>query len=321
MREKLLILISAMILLYIFVSAKVRGEEITPDTVVLCYFGSGEGQIGIEKSDMQHGPEYFGIDENGNVYVGDSYNNRIVKFNSEGKVVRYFRREGPISGIIAFRGRVYFGFGDRIVIYDTLGNLVEELKGVWHPRVDRYGYLHVYFKKGEIVFDENFDTVAVAYTPFPSMDMWWSGNRVYYLSPHENNRLVIMEIELGKGGNALERIKNERVVKCDPYLEKLSGAFIEGEDMYGNIYISATVWEGFRVEGGIRRPKGYWKFIKLSPDGEYLGEIRVRFKDRVLRGDLGHARRVSPRGDIYLANMDEEKHWIVRYPTEMFKKP
>jgi len=309
-----------LVMFFVFNFTNVRGEEIKPNTVVLCYFGSGEGQIKVERSDMLYGPEYYAIDENGNVYVDDALNKRVIKFNSKGEVVRYFYPPDEAWAVSVYKDKVYFWSGNTW-IYDTSGNLIKELKGVWNPRVDRYGYLHLYFKKGEIVFDENFDTVAIAYTPFPSIHMWWSGNRVYYLSPHENNRLVIREIELGKGGNALERIKNERVVKCDPYVEKLSGAFIEGEDMYGNIYISSTVWEGFRYEGGIRRPKGYWKFIKLSPEGEYLGEIRARFKDRVLRGDLGHARRVSPRGDIYLANMDEEKYWIVRYPTEMFKKP
>ncbi len=282
--------------------------NVTPDTAVLCYFGSGDGQVGIEIGNMQYGPGDFGIDENGNVYVGDQTNGRIIGFDTNGKVLKYYKCTGSVSGIVAFKERVYFGFGDQIVIYDTSGKLIEELKGVWNPRVDRYGYLHVYFKKGEIVFNENFDTVAVAHIPFPSTDMWWSGNRVYYIPG--DNLLVIREIELGKEGNALERVKSERVVKCDPYEEDISGTFIEGEDMEGNIYIQV-------LSGNI----GGRKFIKLSPEGEFLGQLVVSYGDWEVWGDLGHAVRVSPRGDLYLANMDEEKYWIVRYPTEMFRKP
>lgn len=68
MRGSFLFVVIA-IVFHIFALAGLNGEDIKPDTVVLCYFGSGDGQIGVYHNDMQYGPEYFGIDENGNVYV------------------------------------------------------------------------------------------------------------------------------------------------------------------------------------------------------------------------------------------------------------
>ena len=311
MRGSFLFVVIAMVF-HIFALAGLNGEDIRPDTVVLCYFGSGDGQIGVYHNDMQYGPEYFGIDENGNVYVDDQTNGRIIGFDTNGKVLRYYKCTGSISGIVAFKGRVYFGFGDQIVIYDTSGKLIKEIKNAWAPRLDHLNHLHAicgYPKVGEIweiIFDENFDMIAVLRS---SSYSYRSADRYYIFTGA--NELAIREFVIeGRGKNARERVLSERVVKCDPYEEDISGTFIEGEDMEGNIYIQV-------LSGNI----GGRKFIKLSPEGEFLGQLVVGYGDWEIWGDLGHAVRVSPRGDLYLANMDEEKYWIVRYPTEMFRKP
>jgi len=283
--------------------------NVTPDTAVLCYFGSGDGQVGIEIGNMQYGPFDFAIDEQKNVYISDYYNNRVIKFNTEGQAERYYYP--PEARWIAVReGRIYIGDGS-IWVYDTSGDFLKELKGAGYPRVDRYGNLYAYFSDGLIIFNEDFDTVAVAYRPFPSSSAnpLWSGDKYIFLS--SDKELTIWRLDLSAKGKVLERIKSEIVIRCNPYSTGFSAGWIEGEDEEGNIYV-----QGYEknIVGGV-------VFIKLSPEGEFLGQLVVSYRDWEIWGDLGHAVRVSPRGDLYLANMDKEKYWIMRYPTEMFRKP
>jgi outer membrane protein assembly factor BamB len=258
------------VVIFLFQVLYLFGEnaKIKPDTVVLCYFGSGDGQVGIEISDMQYGPFDFAIDERGNVYVSDYYNNRVIKFDSEGNVLRYFYPP-EARWISVYKDRLYIGDGN-IWVYDTSGNLIKELKGVGYPRVDKNGNLCAYFVNGMVIFDKSLDTIARAYKPFPPSlaQPLWSGDKIIYFSSSGYDKLVIARIQLKGEGNVFDRIKSQKIIRWYPYAEKIPAGWIEGEDMYGNIYIQGH--EKYRDDVVI--------FVKLSPEGEFLGQLEVDIK-------------------------------------------
>jgi tetratricopeptide (TPR) repeat protein len=99
--------------------------------------GNGEGQF--------HGPEGLCFDINGHIYVVDSGNSRVQKFDENGKFILQFGKKGEYEGelskptdIAAYGNRVYVTDtgNKRIACFDDSGNFVENIaiEGMDSPR-------------------------------------------------------------------------------------------------------------------------------------------------------------------------------------------
>lgn len=67
-------------------------------------------------------PGGVAVDQEGNIYVADSGNQRVVKFNPEGKFVKSFGRKGQGPGEFISPGQLAI-FGNEIYVYDWRRNI------------------------------------------------------------------------------------------------------------------------------------------------------------------------------------------------------
>ena len=75
-------------------------------------------------------PFAVAVDRRGNVWVSDRYNNRMVQFSSEGKLLSQFPVTLPTGVDLDSAGRLYIALGSRgIGVYDTNGTLLSTLTG------------------------------------------------------------------------------------------------------------------------------------------------------------------------------------------------
>lgn len=99
--------------------------------------GSGEG--------LFHGPQGVCFDPKGNIYVVDSGNHRVQKFDGEGAFILSFGRQGSYEGELnkpsdcaAGKERVYVADtgNNRLAVFDDSGNFLENLsvEGMERPR-------------------------------------------------------------------------------------------------------------------------------------------------------------------------------------------
>ncbi len=307
-----------MFLIGLFVLSQVA----RPETVLVCRFGKDKGQIGVTFADMAYGPA-FGVDQYRNIYIIDSENNRIEAFKNNG--VFWYVISVPemnYSGVsgncpVAFKDdTVYYGFGNFISVRTSSGKDIRRIKGQFLLNMDFRGYLHTlplphYPVKSEgeieksppkmVVSPDLSDTIAIikrGNTP-----RYYSYDRI--IETKGEIRFYKMRLRKTKFPIVPEKVLlNEYIAKGDTFLFRM-----EGEDKEGNFYINFC-----KGKGGLC----YERFLKkFNHNGKYLGEIKYGIK---VFGDLGNEIYLSPTGDFYVANMDNEKYWIVKYPKEMFKK-
>ncbi len=96
MKKKILLLLVVLLIVGIFafdffnnLSIVAAGKALPEDYVVLKW-GNGDNEVGIEgpyEDFWYDGPATFDVDKEGNVYVVDQINNRIIKVDKSGKVI------------------------------------------------------------------------------------------------------------------------------------------------------------------------------------------------------------------------------------------
>lgn len=96
LRQKKTAVLAILVVLVLFsVYAFDLKEEtrIERKTLLRGEWGKGEGQFGLGQGQdgKKYGPQSFGLDQNGNIYILDTYNNRVALYDFQGRPVFTFQ--------------------------------------------------------------------------------------------------------------------------------------------------------------------------------------------------------------------------------------
>jgi len=109
-------------------------NDITCQVVVQTEWGNGPSELGYRASGVSSkGPDVpsrFQLDEDGNVYIADSYNNRVVEFAPNGQFIRSIEiplsnGEGFVWDISVRNGLLAVAANERVYAFDSEGHLIQ----------------------------------------------------------------------------------------------------------------------------------------------------------------------------------------------------
>jgi len=288
--------------------------------------GPAEYQLGVDfMAGPPAGPCDFTIDNEGNILVVDIINKKIKKFDNNGdlKLSFVYTKLGGYTSI---------GLGKDSCIYMFVEDPLP-----WVKKFDKEGQLlinrRVHASEGDLSIDSE-GSIYVNHPRFEMVKLDDELNQIFR-KPERGEGIPVWHIVNGRAFK-LREIKEDgeykigvkqvedfraKKGKVGPLLEKgsiipVSTAEKEyllsprpiGEDDEGNLYIVYTVG---------RRRAYHRRVLKLNPDGEKIGEIDIYTEWR--RASVRNPFEVDNRGNVYVMTCGEEKVWIDKYPTEMFK--
>jgi len=324
-------------------------DELSPGKVVVdCSFGSGDGEVGciIPEGEIPTGPCDFKIDGEGNIYICDGVNNRIVVFDSNGNFLRNLSigRPGIIS--VDLKGNIYTLKTKKVENgrlktfirkYSPYGELLKEVElcdypprgplPVFFPQLDYRGRVYLWEGGRLVIFDEDLNRIKD--TLWLNPDFYthhWSGWRVPSREELKKTKEEVITLITPQGKRISIPAPKEWKT---PFSKDCS---IEGVDRFGNVYVWICGWK-------FAHPRIPSRILKFSPTGEFLGYIQFI---STATADICHGLTISPDGDVYRANLfvlsadlkvvvppggdphvtgiDRNHYWIVKYPAELFEK-
>jgi len=170
-------------------------------------------------------PRALAIDSKGDIYVGDSVNYRVLKFNRTGKFLFEFKLQPPlkeikpkISHIIQDIGLdkddnvyVWNFFEDRVEIYSQDGKFKESVSS----RDDKQKGIFAHVSKGKA---RNYIYEIDSYVP----DKKYPGSILYAITVRDGNKLVAkcsgVEIAYDENGEIYNFDNNGNIYTFDDYL-------------------------------------------------------------------------------------------------------
>jgi len=84
------------------------------------------GELGYTDGKLQY-PADLDVDENGNIYVADFFNNYVVKFSSEGEVLLQIGEEGSEDGNLMDLLELHVSKDGLIYVSDQLNSRIQVL--------------------------------------------------------------------------------------------------------------------------------------------------------------------------------------------------
>ena len=127
----LLLLVTSLILISVVSRGKSSQEDITTDQVVVSgTWGKEPGQFGLKKPRHPEeviisGPSTFIIDKQGNIYITDSVNHRVQKFDKNGKLLLTFGTQGTKEAGTGWITAIAVDSKGTIYVADTRNDLVK----------------------------------------------------------------------------------------------------------------------------------------------------------------------------------------------------
>jgi DNA-binding beta-propeller fold protein YncE len=136
------------------------------------------GSTGIGDGQFNH-PSDVAVDDNGNIFVADSYTNRIQKFDSNGNYLDQWGSAGSGDGQFDYAysieyapdGYLYVGDNDnsRIQIFDTDGNYIDQFATTGEPKDSFIA------ENGDIYVADETNHVVRWFDPIFTLVLAWGG--------------------------------------------------------------------------------------------------------------------------------------------------
>ncbi|MBC8459218.1 MAG: hypothetical protein H8D67_14585 [Deltaproteobacteria bacterium] len=277
-------------------------------------WGDSKGEVGLSEKIPEaggpYGPESFDVDEKGNIYLLDTRNMRVIKYDQNGKYLYSFSFTGGATQDILVKDNLLYilnltNFG--ILTYKTTGEFVNR-----HRLPNQAIQLHA--RKGPIVgidFDNaNNLMLETANQKFyrltgEGIEYAYQGKKdrnreVYYLVRKLNNREGVIEI-LRSDESELKTIK----FSAPP--SGLGSLDIIGTDNFGMIYLKMELtW-----------PKSGYIVNKYDSGGVLISTIDLLqpLKQIPFYTPISPYRdiRVNEKGDIYMLYTTQNHVGIMKY--------
>lgn len=186
MAKRLILIVISCLYLCISVNGKTEWNY-TRKELINFTWGNGQYQLGtdyfknIEYMSQIYGPSALAIDHGGMIYIFDAVNERIIKFDSNGKFVKS-KNDIGYSEAMGFdsKGQLYVEHdGNQVEIYDADLNLIDRIrygpynyqpKKIWINDKEGIITLHNNIRNGYIYYNEpkitkKFGKNTVEYSP------------------------------------------------------------------------------------------------------------------------------------------------------------
>lgn len=207
-------------------------------------FGAGDGQFDY--------PRDVAVDDNGNIFVADSDNYRIQKFDSNGNYLAQWGSQGTGNGqfgtptCIEYAPDGYLYVGDwgnnRVQIFDTIGNYVDQFATIGGPGDSFIA------ENGDIYVPDNTNNLVRWFDPAFALRLTWGG---VGSGPGQFTNLWDIEASLDGGRLYILDQANDRVqifTNNGVYLSQFVGSGAApgqcvncwglGVDNYGLVYVT-----------------------------------------------------------------------------------
>jgi hypothetical protein len=218
-------------------------------------YGSEEGMVGMIKGNEHAalGPQSFTVDRNGNIFLADLVNERVVVYSSDGTYLRTIDMTGFVLHdiIVDDSGNIYSYDHTRRTLFqhDAQGALKNSLQ--LNPRaVDTRGYLHI-VNNGVYFADAASRDVLLATLQRGMLlpaepEQTFSGihaasGRIYSVDLKREKTFIIH----------VEDSKLQKPLKREFPLQGVVSATFAGEDIHGRFFVQTETLEGNSIVLGI----------------------------------------------------------------------
>jgi len=295
-----------------------KREVYKPIGLVMAPWGNSEGQVGLVESPLGeiHGPQSFDVDKKGNIYLLDSVNRRVLKYNENGIYLSGFpiKEAARITDdILVQNDYIYILYlaAHKLLQYTTTGNFLNEYRipdeitsspnstesTIVGLCLDSRGNLGI--ETADYVFHQ----IAGQYNYYGKQG---KREKKYYVV---NNKYQCIEI-LGPNETEIRTIP----VRVPDFLDAFSlvsvdafSCYLAGIDNMNNIYVEAHLF----------RNKNIWKAVgKYSSEGKLLSIVPLA-DPKITQASIPTHKfkqiRVNDEGDIYYLFTSPDYVKIMRY--------
>jgi hypothetical protein len=280
-------------------------------------WGKEDGQLGLSITGPMYGlPEDFNLDKEGNIYIVDTNNHRIAKFDKSGKFV--FNFGSDYQGLGGYKaafenveidgdGNIY-AFNDgpgQIVKFDRAGNPIDVLQepdwgiGI-QMRVNQNG--DVYVKRGIKTFKYIKERTGGVFGIFGAKEKY-KKTELEFLFESPSGNLYRIKDKNGKGilekagkGGQVSTLSAEKADMSESVFNPLRGDRFIGFDGKDNFYITDY---------------NYRKIRKYGPDGDLIVTLDLP-QNPGIGPYIYPIVKVDYYGNIYCFLFDKNKAWIIK---------
>jgi hypothetical protein len=289
-------------------------ETYVSQVIIDAPWGKDPGQFGIYEPDEgpNHGPFTFTISSQAEIFIYDSVNHRIQKFDSNGRFISVIPLTATgIEICVDPSGNVYLYHTSRvpqlIIQYDSKGNLLKEYPNLWDDEGMRvFGGAHIYCDKSGKLFlsyhSDSLKTYVFFQVGTTEINFLPEQQKATFRKGFVGTNTVVFDQEknLQLRGNRFHLVdKSEKSIR---EYKPLVGGFV-GVDSLLNIYT-------YRYD----EKKDVEEMRKYSHEGDLVAEFNVQTDDFVW---TSRSHIVDEHGNIYVMSTSKEGLKIIKWsPVE-----
>jgi hypothetical protein len=279
-------------------------------------WGTEPGQIGIFRASSSEGPHSLAVDSKGNIYIADTYNIRVNKYDDKGNFLFSFGTPGLADGQFAEKGYIV---GIRNIIADNEENIYV------YDSPHNKGRIQKFDKNGNFLFKFS-GWKGQEYV----RDMWIDSKGNLYLSLIQQPVDFVMKFD-SKGrflykmepftflGNNDHIYRTKMKSKTEDYKVLIVREYDTNDKFLNEIEIKSKIyskWIGTDAKGNIYvcvRAKAMWKkgeaeINKYSPNGTLIMTAIMPYKTYPIAESIGmRFLTMNTKGSVYSMTIDWEK--------------